>query len=87
LKRQLADAQKALDLLQRGLALQQDTFYSNPAHDSDPAGKAKLDDMKQQIAAKQQEVEDLKSRAAALQESLGNTAPAAPTPPTALPQP
>lgn len=81
LKRQVAEAQKALDLVKREFALQQDTFYSNPDHDRDTAGKAKLDDMKQQIEDKQQEVDGLKARLAELQES-----PAAAPPPAAPPQ-
>jgi hypothetical protein len=86
LKLQLAEAQKGLDLLQRESALQQDTFYSNPAHDRDTAGKAKLDAMKQVILDKQQEVDALKARLAALQESLGGAAPATPSTPPPSPQ-
>lgn len=86
LKQKIAEAQKGLDLLQREFALQQDTFYSNPVHDRDTSGKAKLDDMKQQILDKQQEVDALKTRLAALQESAGSPAPAVPTPPPPSPQ-
>jgi hypothetical protein len=76
LKQQLADAQKDLDILQRELALEQDNVYSKTNYQADTAGKAKLDDIKQQISDKQQTVEDLKTRFAALQESMGNSAPA-----------
>ena len=76
LKQQLTEEQKGLDLIQREFALQQDTYYSNPDHDKDTAGKTKLDDVKQQILDKQQEVESLKTKVAALLESLGNTSPA-----------
>ncbi len=76
LKQQLADAQKDLDILQRELALEQDNVYSKTNYQADTAGKAKLDDIKQQISDKQQTVEDLKTRVAALQESLGNSVPA-----------
>jgi uncharacterized coiled-coil protein SlyX len=86
LKQQLADAQKSLELLQRDLSLQQDTYISNPDHSHDTAGKAKLDAMQQQIADKQQDVDALKARLAGLQESLKDTAPPAPAPPTAPPQ-
>jgi uncharacterized coiled-coil protein SlyX len=75
-KQQLAEAQKVLDLLQRELALQQDAFYTNPDHDRDISGKAKLDDLKQQVLGKQQSVDDLKAKLAALIESLGIAAPA-----------
>ena len=81
LKQQLADAQKAVDLLQRELALDQDTVYSNPNYTDNPTGTAKLDDLKQQIADKQQVVDDLKARVAALQDSLGSQPPAAPAAP------
>jgi len=84
LKQQLADAQKGLDLLQRDLALQQDTYISNPDHSHDVAGKAKLDTMLQQITDKQQGVDALKAQLAALLQSLGTSAPAEPTAP---PQP
>jgi hypothetical protein len=80
LKQQVADAQKGLELLQRELALQQDTYISNPDHARDVAGKAKLDAMLQQVGDKQQAVDALKSRLAALQASSG-TAPATPTAP------
>lgn len=81
LKQQVADAQKALELLERELALQQDTYISNPDHSHDPAGKAKLDAMLQQITDKQQAVDALKTQLAALLASTGSTAPPAPTTP------
>ena len=83
-KQQLAEAQKALDLLQRDTALQQDTYISNPDHAHDTAGKAKLDAMLQQIAGSQQAVDALKAQLAALLASAASTAPASPTAP---PQP
>jgi uncharacterized coiled-coil protein SlyX len=85
LKQQVADAQKGLELLQRDLSLQQDTYISNPDHSHDTAGKAKLDAMQQQVTEKQQEVDALKTRLAALQESLKTTAPPAPAAPTTPP--
>jgi uncharacterized coiled-coil protein SlyX len=83
-KHQLADAQKELDLLQRELTLEQDNVYSKPNSASDTAGKAKLDDITQQLAGKQQAVEALKARLEALLESAGAAAPAKPPAP---PQP
>jgi hypothetical protein len=56
LKLQLAQAQKDLDLAQRELALDQDAYFSKPDYASDTAGKAKLDNEKQQISDMQQEV-------------------------------
>jgi uncharacterized coiled-coil protein SlyX len=87
LKQQLAEAQKGLELLQRDLALQQDTYISNPDHSHDVAGKAKIDAMTQQISDKQQAVDALKSQLAALQASLSSSAPAPATtpPPPQLP--
>jgi hypothetical protein len=81
-KQQLAEAQKELDLLQRELSLEQDNVYSKPNSASDAAGKAKLDDLTQQLAGKQQSVEALKARLEALLGSAGAAAPAKPpTPP------
>jgi hypothetical protein len=68
LKERIAQAQKELDLLQRGLALDQDSYYSKPDYSNDKAGKAKLDAEQQQINEKQQELDGLKTRLAALLE-------------------
>jgi predicted RNase H-like nuclease (RuvC/YqgF family) len=67
LKQELTEAQKELDLLQR--ELERDNYYSNPDYVHDPAGKAKLDALNQQIADKQQKVDELKARLAALPSS------------------
>lgn len=83
-KQQLAEAQKELDLLQRELALEQDNVYSKPNSASDAAGKAKLEDLTQQLAGKQQSVEALKARLEAL---LGSADTAAPAKPPTPPQP
>jgi flagellar motility protein MotE (MotC chaperone) len=64
----IADAEKDADLARRDLALQQDTFYSNPDYVHDIAGKAKLAVLQQQINDKQQEIDRLKTRLAALEE-------------------
>jgi DNA repair exonuclease SbcCD ATPase subunit len=68
LKLQLTQAEKDLDLAQRELALDQDAFLSKPDYANDTAGKAKLDAERQQISDKQQEIEKLKTRLAALEE-------------------
>ena len=81
LKKQLAAANKSLDLVQREFALDQETYLSNPDHDRDTAGKAKLDGIKQRISDKQQEVDVLKTRIAALQELVGSEAQANPPSP------
>ncbi len=68
LKLQLTQAEKDLDLAQRELALDQDAYFSKPDYANDTAGKARLDSEKQQISDKQQEIEKLKTRLAALEE-------------------
>jgi hypothetical protein len=72
LKSQIADAEKDLDLGKRQLALDQDSYFSNPDYSHDTAGKSKLEDEKQQIDAKQQEIERLKTKLAALEELKGH---------------
>jgi hypothetical protein len=90
LQRELADKQKELDLAQSELALQQDTYLSNPDHATDTAGKAKMDAMQAQVTEKQQQLDDLKTRLAASKElqarAPNGTPPApaqAPAPPSA----
>jgi hypothetical protein len=83
-KQQLAEAQKELELLQRELALEQDNVYSKTNYASDTAGKAKVDDLKLQVADKQQALDALKARLEALLGTAATTAPAAPPAP---PQP
>jgi type I restriction-modification system DNA methylase subunit len=83
-KQQLAEAQKELELLQRELALEQDNVYSKNNYASDTAGKAKLDDLKQQVAGKQEALDALKARLEALLGAAGDKPPATPPAP---PQP
>jgi hypothetical protein len=78
LKEKIKNAQSDLDLLQREYQLDQDSIYSNPDYAHDTAGKEKLDAEKQQISDKQQELEKLKTRLAALPESLETPATAPP---------
>jgi flagellar motility protein MotE (MotC chaperone) len=68
LKDAIADAEKDADLARRDLALQQDTFFSNPDYEHDTAGKAKLAALQQQINDKQQDIDRMKTRLAALEE-------------------
>lgn len=75
LKLQTADAEKDLDLAKRQLALDQDSYFSNPDYSHDAAGKAKLQDEKQQIDDKQQETERLKAKLAALEELKSHRKP------------
>jgi flagellar motility protein MotE (MotC chaperone) len=68
LKESIADAEKDADLSRRDMALQQDTYFSNPDYVHDTAGKAKLAALQQQINDKQQDIDRLKTRLAALEE-------------------
>lgn len=84
LKEQLADAEKDADLGKRELTLEQDSYLSNPDHEHDSAGKFKVDQLQQQIADKQQEIDRLKTRLAAAQELHKTPAtPAKPVTPAA----
>jgi hypothetical protein len=66
LKEKIKETQGDLDLLQREYQLDQDSFYSSPDYAKNTSGKEKLDAMKQQISNKQQELDQLKARLAAL---------------------
>jgi parvulin-like peptidyl-prolyl isomerase len=81
LKKQLADAEKNLELLQLDLALQQDTYFSNPDYIHDKAGKAKVDAIQATVTANQQIVDELRVKLAALEKSHAATSSAAPTRP------
>ena len=72
-KEQIKQALIDLDLLQREYRLDQDTYYSKPNYGADTAGKQKLDEEKQQISDKQDEVARLKEKLAGLQKSLGES--------------
>jgi len=92
LKEKIKQVQSDLDLLKRAQSLQQDTYYSNPDYVRDTAGKAKLDDIKQQVADKQGELDSLKDKLAELGGTMDNpaAAPGAPAagsaPPATPPQ-
>jgi hypothetical protein len=66
LQEQIKQAQDDLDLLQREQSLEQSNYYSKTDYAHDTAGKVKLDALKQQISDKQQDVDALKTRLAAL---------------------
>ena len=67
LKVKIKQAQGDLDLLLREQSLENDKYYSKTDYARDTAGKTKLDDLKQQVTDKQQELERLKARLAELQ--------------------
>lgn len=66
LKRQIAEKKASIDLQQREMALAQDSFYSNPDHEHDKAGKEKLEAMKSDLAQAQSELADLQAKLSAL---------------------
>jgi hypothetical protein len=78
LKEQIKQSESDLDLLQRQLSLEQDTYLSKADYAHDTAEKAIVDALKQQVTDKQQEVTRLKAHLAEVQ-----PAPATPatTPP------
>ncbi|HKS80922.1 MAG TPA: hypothetical protein VJR23_05410 [Candidatus Acidoferrales bacterium] len=69
-KDKLQNLQKDLDLMQRKLALDQQTFLSNPNHDSDAEGASALKNQQDQITSKQQDVADAQKAVDALQAKL-----------------
>jgi predicted RNase H-like nuclease (RuvC/YqgF family) len=84
LKKELKDKQEAVNLLQRELSLNRDTYYSNPDYQHDLGGKQKLDDLQANLNDKQNELNDLKAKltelagADALKEPPKESAPANP---------
>lgn len=78
LKEQVKQVQSDLDLLQRQLSLEQDTYQSNPDYAHDTAGKAKVDGIKLQAGDKQQVLDRLKAHLAELVSSQPATAAAPP---------
>jgi enamine deaminase RidA (YjgF/YER057c/UK114 family) len=80
LKAQIKQALADLNLVLREQSLEQDNFYSNTDYVHDTAGKAKLDEIKQQAGDKQQELDHLKARLAELLPGLDISSPAPPKP-------
>ena len=80
LKAQIKKALDDLNLVLREQTLENDKFYSNTDYVHDTAGKARLDDLKQEAGGKQQELDRLKARLAELLPGLDVSAPAPPKP-------
>jgi peptidoglycan hydrolase CwlO-like protein len=81
LKKQIADKKESVDLQQRAIALAKDTFYSNPDHEHDRDGKAKLDSMQADLEQEKAELADLQAKLAELSESADSQpGPAPPQP-------
>ena len=80
LKQEIADKKHSANLLQREISLAQDTYYSNPDHEHDKAGKEKLDSMQADLQQQQADLADLQAKLAALGGSE-DSKPAAPPQP------
>jgi hypothetical protein len=76
LKVQIREGEKDLDVLRRQLALDQDSYFSKTDYARDTAGKSNLDNEKQQINDRQEQIERLKTRLAALEELKSHRKPA-----------
>ena len=68
LKEKIKDAQSDLELLQREYQLDQDSIYSSPDYTKNSSGNEKLAALKQRISDKQQELDQLRARLAAMPE-------------------
>jgi uncharacterized coiled-coil protein SlyX len=82
LKKEIAEKKEKLDLQKREMALDQDTYISNPDHVHDVAGKQKLDSMQDDITQAQSELTELQAKLAALAPPADPNAPG-----TQAPQP
>jgi enamine deaminase RidA (YjgF/YER057c/UK114 family) len=80
LKAQIKQALADLDLVQREKSLENEKYYSNADYVRDTAGKAKLDELIQQVTDKQQELERLKAHLAELLPAQDTSATAPPKP-------
>jgi DNA repair exonuclease SbcCD ATPase subunit len=77
LQKQIRELQDAISTQKGEIALDQNTFYSNPDYTHNTAGKDKLDREKSDLERMQAEMEELKSKL----EALGVTLPAKPPAP------
>jgi len=66
LKQQIAEKKENVDFQQRQLTLAQDSYYSNPDHERDTAGKQKLDAMRSDLEQAQSALADLQAKLANL---------------------
>jgi hypothetical protein len=65
LKKEIAAKKEQVDFQKRELTLAQDTYYSNPEHERDTAGKQKLDAMQADFNQAQTELSELQAKLAA----------------------
>lgn len=89
LKKQIAEKQQSVDMLQRELALERDNFYRKQDYPRDSAGKQKLDAMQSNLQSAQDELNALKAKLTDLAggDALKSPAPANPPAEPAQPQP
>lgn len=89
LKKEVAEKQQSLDVLQRELALEQENFYRQQDYQRDTAGKQKLDSMQADVKTKQDELSALKAKLTDLAgtDALKPAAPANPPSGAAQAQP
>jgi len=80
LKAQIKQALDDLNLVLREQSLESDKFYSNTDYAHDTAGKAKLDELIQQVSDKQQVLDRLKAHLTELLPPQDANAPAPPKP-------
>jgi hypothetical protein len=76
-KEKLSTIKTDLDLLQRTNTLDSQMYYGKPDYSSDKEGAAKLKDEQDQIAAKQQEMDDQQTKIDELEAELAKIAPPA----------
>jgi hypothetical protein len=62
LKQDIADKAKEVDLQQRSLVLENESYYSRPDFSKDPDGKAKLDAMQSDLTQKKDQLAQLKAK-------------------------
>jgi hypothetical protein len=77
LKQEVAEKAKEVDLAQRLLALENESYYSRPDFSKDPDGKAKLDAMQSDLAQNKDQLAQLKAKLRELAPDAGEK-PAAP---------
>lgn len=89
LKQKIKDKEESVNLLQREIALEQDSFYSKPDYDRDTAGKQKLDSMQADLKDQQEQLATLKAELTDLgsAEAAKQPAPASSPATPAQPQP
>jgi predicted RNase H-like nuclease (RuvC/YqgF family) len=78
-KQQVESLKADIDIMQRKLVLDQQSYYGTPDYASDKAGAAALDDEKAQIESKQQELTDAQKHMEDLQAQIAAAASSAPS--------